>query len=508
MLEASKAGPKCKQLALSELPKYVGRYPALADKALDILADLFEEKDEYRLKAIQGFKVIAGSAPGTVIKKLVGLLGQILQSEAEAEVNAVNEALVAALQKDVMCTVTGLLEQLGAEAATRARAAEFIERALLPRAAALLNTSEEVQATIADALKKVMGTSVSPKEFTIFMRVLFSMNKFKNGVEGASEILDFVHTSIELDKDFDASADHVDRLIMCTASARLIYQHGAPPNKLVSYLSSKVLPKFGDLSAEHQLKLLKLLADIAPFIKGAPCRVCLPQIWPLTLALVPDAVGESTSINWAALECLLYTFHHLASRVPGFLHGLTGLKIFNGQPENKMDEDHSDKLAQLTAKMTTLVTQSGEYSKKMQQVLQKLRQNKPDTPEAKKENSQKMQSCDLTMAACRNVALMAAKVKGVNLKIPDFLADDTAVRLSFKGQGGAGGKRGHDGSGGQGGRGGIRGGRGGGGRGGGGGPPPAKKQAKAPAARGRGGMVMRGAPRGGRGGMRGRGGRR
>ena len=80
-----------------------------ADKALDILTDLFEEKDEYRLKSIQGFKVIASSAPGAVIKKLVGLLGQILQSEVEAEVAAVNEALGAALQKDVTSTVTGML---------------------------------------------------------------------------------------------------------------------------------------------------------------------------------------------------------------------------------------------------------------------------------------------------------------------------------------------------------------------------------------------------------------
>jgi len=30
MLDAAKAGPKCKQLALSELPKYVGRYPEFA----------------------------------------------------------------------------------------------------------------------------------------------------------------------------------------------------------------------------------------------------------------------------------------------------------------------------------------------------------------------------------------------------------------------------------------------------------------------------------------------
>ena len=69
----------------------------------------------------------------------------------------------------------------------------------------------------------------------------------------------------------------------------MIYQHGASPNKLTSYLSSKVLPKLKDLSPEHQLKLLKLLADMAPFIKGAPCRTCLPQVWPLTLSEVPDS---------------------------------------------------------------------------------------------------------------------------------------------------------------------------------------------------------------------------
>ena len=227
----------------------------------------------------------------------------------------------------------------------------------------------------------------------------------------------------------------------------MIYQHGASPNKLTSYLSSKVLPKLKDLSPEHQLKLLKLLADMAPFIKGAPCRTCLPQVWPLTLSEVPDsAVTAETKINWAAIECLLYTFHHLASRVPGFLHALTGLKIFNGQPENRMDEDHTAKLAELTAKMTTLVTASGESVKSFQQVLQKLRQNKPDTPEAKKENNTKIASCQLTIAACQNVSTMAARLKSLNLKNPEFLADDKAVKLSFKqGQGaGAGAKRGRD----------------------------------------------------------------
>ena len=335
---------------------------------------------------------------------------------------------------------------------------------------------------------QVMSSSVSPKEFTVFMRLLFSMNKFKNGVEGANEILDFVHASIDLDKDFSATAEQADRLIMCTGSASLIYKHGASPNKLTAYLSSKVLPKLKQLTPEHQIRILKLLADLAPFIKGAPCRTCLPQVWPLALSEVPDAVTAETKINWGAIECLLYTFHHLGSRVPGFLHALTGLKIFTGQPENRMDEDHSAKLAELNTKMTTLITQSGENIKMLQQVMQKLRQNKPDTPEAQKENNTKIASCQLTISACQNVSTMAERVRKLNLKDPDFLADEKAVKLSYKsGQGaGAGAKRGRDNA--PAARGGIRGGAQGG--------PAAKKAA-------RGGAV----PQGGRGGGGGRGGR-
>ena len=292
----------------------------------------------------------------------------------------------------------------------------------------------------------------------------------------------------------------------------------------------QVLPKLKELAPEQQLKVLKLFADIAPFIKGAPCRTCLPHIWLLALSEVPDTITAETKINWAALECLLYTFHQLASCVPGFMHSITGLKIFTGQPENKIDEDHTAKLAELTTKMTTLVKQSADYVNKLQQVMQKLREGKLDTAEAKKENGQKIASCQTTIVACQNVSILAERIKSINLKDPNFLADEKAVKLSFKQQsGGAGGKR-KGGAGGGGEQGGMRGGMRGGAQ------PAAKRQANAGAnpnekavyhqqgqgqggggkggggkgagvKGGRGGMAMRGASRGGRG-MRGRGGRR
>ena len=46
MMDNAKVGPKCKQLALNVLPKYVSKFPEMADSALDILIDLFEESDK------------------------------------------------------------------------------------------------------------------------------------------------------------------------------------------------------------------------------------------------------------------------------------------------------------------------------------------------------------------------------------------------------------------------------------------------------------------------------
>jgi hypothetical protein len=112
---------------------------------------------------------------------------------------------------------------------------------------------------------------------------------------------------------------------MCTGSASIIYKHGGSPDKLAGYLSKKVMPKFKELSAEHQLKLLKLFADIAPFIKGASCRVCLPSMWALTLSEVPDAVDEHTKINW-------YIFHNSQHCLHTFLAvcGIDDKRYFAG----------------------------------------------------------------------------------------------------------------------------------------------------------------------------------
>eukprot|EP00961_Rhodomonas_salina_P149662 2014952-Rhodomonas_salina.1 len=264
ILDNAKAGPKCKQLSLQILPKYMSRFPDLADAGLDILIDLFEENEQvsqqqrvfkrdqlrylplhaahsfrycrgvitharlvcgdvglqFRMKAIEGFKVVATSATGAVIIKLIGVLSQLMQSEDEKEVAIVNDSLVAALEKDVQATVGALLEHMTTDEAFRAKALGFMQRELIPRSNKLLNKvccssplslvrafcgavsgsdmarqSEEAQQAVAAQIKKIIAGSFlssyaramrcpvltsamllpgsSAKEFTIFMKVRY-----------------------------------------------------------------------------------------------------------------------------------------------------------------------------------------------------------------------------------------------------------------------------------------------------------------------------------------------
>eukprot|EP00283_Hemiselmis_rufescens_P006848 CAMPEP_0173420296 /NCGR_PEP_ID=MMETSP1357-20121228/1844_1 /TAXON_ID=77926 /ORGANISM="Hemiselmis rufescens, Strain PCC563" /LENGTH=501 /DNA_ID=CAMNT_0014383075 /DNA_START=30 /DNA_END=1532 /DNA_ORIENTATION=+ len=461
VVDKAKVGPKTKTLALQLLPKYLGHYPSQADAALDILIDLFEEGEAYRMKAIESFKHIASSATAAVISKLVGVLAQMLLSENDKEVVVVTEALCTALEQDVLATTTALLELMTTEASVRGKAVEFLAAELCPKATKLLKGNTEAQNAVATQIKKLMGTA-STAEVSLFMKILFSMEVFQSGEEGANELLGIVTNTIDLTADFDASEANADRVLALLRSARLMFNHGASPIKVMSYVSKKVLPKYDDLTATQQTALLKVIAEISPHMRGGTCREFLTAVYPTMLALMPEESTEETKLNYTSIECLLYAFHQTASRVPGFLHPLCGIKINTGQPENKIDEDFTAKLADLNKRLDVTKKQSSDFVQKLKQVQQKLQQTKPTTDDEKKDLSTKQQACQTSLRTCNHVVVLSTNLKKTP---PSFMADKEAQTLSWR-MGGtqtggpkAGQKRGRDGGGQQ------QGGRGGGGGG-------------------------------------------
>ena len=341
------------------------------------------------MKSIEAFKMLACDSvtkDSAVISKLVGVLAQLLLSQDEKEVEVVNAALIAALEKDVSATCTTLLEMMSAEQNVRIKAVEFISKELCPRANKLLNNSVDAQNAVANQIKKLLAIA-SAAEFKMCMKILFSLKIFQNGAEGANELLAIVTGSIDLESEFDASAsDKVDLIFMMMTSAVMMFKHGAQPNKLVSYICKKVMPKYETLSPGQQLNILKVLAEISPYMRGHCCREYITTVYPLMMTLLPAEATEETKINYTAVEAVLYSFHQSASRVPGFLHSICGIKINTGQPECKIDEDHTEKLADFQKRLSVVQGQCKDFVAKLKVVEEKLRETKPeDTPEARKE---------------------------------------------------------------------------------------------------------------------------
>ena len=124
--------------------------------------------------------------------------------------------------------------------------------------------------------------------------------------------------------------------------------------------------------------------------------------------------------------------------MPGFLHTLCGIRINTGQPECKLDEDHTEKLADLKLRLKVLSSQANDFIKKLQQVEAKLGQTKAEDDAAKKELATKKSACKQSQVTCRNVARMAS---ALNEQSPKFLADGEAPVLSWKPMAQAGQKR-------------------------------------------------------------------
>jgi hypothetical protein len=185
---------------------------------------------QLRTRAVEGFKVIASSATGTVITKLAvspstsnqplkvaeppvslqAVLLQLLQTDDERELAAVHASLAAALQRDASATLAGLLdppadvaaadESAGADG-LRTRAIAFLAAQLAPppRAAELLRRGTDAERTIADLIRRRLAgpaaaaggaAPVTNAEFALYAQILLSLDLYRAGGGTGEELLE------------------------------------------------------------------------------------------------------------------------------------------------------------------------------------------------------------------------------------------------------------------------------------------------------------------------------
>ncbi|XP_041027959.1 apoptosis inhibitor 5-like protein API5 [Juglans microcarpa x Juglans regia] len=437
IIDTAKSSIKAKQLAAQFIPRFFKFFPTLSGPAIDTHLDLIEEEElGVRVQAIRGLPLFCKDTPEH-IAKIVDILVQLLASEEFVERDAVHKALMSLLTQDVKASLTALFKHIGSvdEPSTdeiiREKVLSFIRDKVFPIKAELLTPREEMERHITDLIKKSLE-DVTGAEFRMFMDFLKSLSIFgeQAPLERMKELIGIVEGQADLDAQFNVSdADHIDRLISCLYMGLPFVVRGASSSKFLNYLNKHIIPVFDKLPEERKLDMLKALAEISPYTTPQDSRQILANVVELLKNYMPRRkTGEE--MNFTYVECLLYTFHHLAHKVPNATNSLCGYKIVTGQPSDRLGEDFSEFYKEFTERLSNVEELTRATMKKLTQGMaghnKAMAAAKSD--EAKESIKTQKQNTTTGLRTCNNILAMT---KPLHSKTPSFIGDKS-INLSWK----------------------------------------------------------------------------
>ncbi|XP_076957061.1 apoptosis inhibitor 5-like protein API5 [Bidens hawaiensis] len=427
---------KARQLAAQLIPRFFKFFPGLSGSAVDAHLDLCEAEElGIRVQAIRGLPLFCKDTPEH-ISKIVDILAQLLIAEENVERDAVHKALLCLLRQDVKASLTALFKHIESvdEPATddslRERTLVFIRDKVFPLKSELLKPQEQMERHITDLIKKSLQ-DVTGAEFKMFMDFLKSLSIFgeKAPTERVQELVEIIEGQADLDAQFSVSdGDHVDRLISCLYMALPFFIRGASSSKFLNYLNKHILPVFDKLPEERKVDLLKNLAESSPYAAPQDSRQILPSVVQLLKKYMPRRkTGEE--MNFTYVECMLYTFHHLANKAPNATNSLCGCKIVTGQPSDRLGEDFTELYKDFTERLSCVEDLTKASMKKLTQGMGQ--QNKSTGTSVSDEEKARIkiqkQNATTGLRTCNNILAMT---QPLHLKSPSFIGDKR-VNLSW-----------------------------------------------------------------------------
>ncbi|PWA59260.1 apoptosis inhibitory protein 5 (API5) [Artemisia annua] len=433
---ATSTNIKARQLAAQLIPRFSKFFPGLSANAIDALFDLCEAEElAIRVQAIRGLPLFCKDTPEH-IPKIVDILAQLLLAEENVERDAVHKALLSLLRQDVKESLTALFKHIESVEEpiaddNRERTLAFIRDKVFPLKSELLKPQEQMERHITDLIKKSLQ-DVTGAEFKMFMDFLKSLSIFgeKAPTERIQELIEIIEGQADLDAQFDVSdGDHIDRLISCIYMALPFFLRGASSSKFLNYLNKNIIPVFDQLPEERKVDLLKNLAESSPYSTPQDSRQILPSLVQLLKKYMPvRKTGEE--MNFTYVECLLYTFHHLAHKAPNATNSLCGYKIVTGQPSDRLGEDFSEFNKDFTERLSCVEDLAKATMKKLTQGM--AQQNKTMatamSDEEKANIKTQKQNATTGLRTCNNILAMT---QPLHAKAPSFIGDKR-INLSWK----------------------------------------------------------------------------
>ncbi|CAL5058535.1 unnamed protein product [Urochloa decumbens] len=411
---------KAKQLAAQLIPRFFRSFPTLATRAMSAMFDLVEmEELAIRIQAIRGFPLLGKDTE--FVSKIADILGQLLTSEENVERDAVHKALMSLIRQDVKNSLQPLFKHVESGSEIREKIIWFLRDKVFPLKAELLKPQAEMERFITDLIKKSVQ-DVTGSEFELFMGFLRSLSIFGDSApkESFQELIEIIQAQADLDSQFNVSdIDHIERWISCMYMAIPIFMRGASSSKFLNYFVKQIVPAFEKIPEEKKLDLLKTIAASSPYAAAQDSRQLLPSVVQL-LKYMPGRRVEDINHNY--VECLLYTFHHLAHKTPNTTNSLCGYKIVTGQPSDRLGEDFSEHYKDFTERLTGTEETVRAASKRLTQGMAEFNKaiSSAKTEEEKTKVKGDQQTATRTMRSYNNILAMTQPLR---TKSPPFIGD-------------------------------------------------------------------------------------
>ncbi|XP_062218900.1 apoptosis inhibitor 5-like protein API5 isoform X2 [Phragmites australis] len=362
---------KAKQLAAQLIPRFFRSFPALATRAMEAMFDLVDmEELAIRIQAIRGFPLLGKDAE--FVSKIADILGQLLASEENVERDAAHKALMSLIRQDVKNSLQPLFKHVELGMEIREKVICFLRDKVFPLKSELLKPQAEMERYVTDLIKKV------------------------------------------------SDIDHIERWISCMYMALPIFMRGASSSKFLNYFVKQIVPVFDKIPEEKKLDLLKTIAASSSYAAAQDSRQLLPSVVQLLKKYMPGKKVEDINHNY--VECLLYTFHHLAHKTPNTTNSLCGYKIVTGQPSDRLGEDFSEHYKDFTERLTGTEETVRAASKRLTQGMANFNKaiSSAKTEEEQTKIKVDQQKSTMTMRAYNNILAMLQPLHG---KSPSFIGD-------------------------------------------------------------------------------------
>ncbi|XP_005093506.1 apoptosis inhibitor 5 [Aplysia californica] len=338
-LKAAKGSVNEKRLASQFICRFFKHFPNVQEEAINVLFELCEDSDpNIRKQTVKDVPALCRNCPDKVTR-FADALSMLLATDDAQEISGIQSSLYSLFSIDIKAALEGIFTRL-LQASDEEEAAEdvmgLIRERLLKFLVAKLKLYGDLEKDVEDYIMlqcKKLLEDVTKDEFIAVMDLLRSLKTMAT-VQSRQQLVEMVIDQAALDEPFEASdPDCVDRLLHCVKSASPMFSKNVHSKQFVTYMCDNVIPALKSLASPDeetniQLEVLKTFAEISEFagdLDKIEERVNI--VFTALLEYMPlppseekeESATEDPKLNFSQVECLMFVFHQLGRKHPGYL---------------------------------------------------------------------------------------------------------------------------------------------------------------------------------------------